>query len=458
MFLDALAVMTALRIAQVIRPGLSSWAAWIKEIPETPDIGFHFFLIFAAVWVVVFVNLSIYDPHKHLKPVEELVAFLKGCVIIVVVIPGILYFANREMSRVLFISFALLASIFTLSYRLVYRVGFQAGLFKTHEDRRILIVGAGVIGKRLAETIQNFNHYGFKVVGYVDDDPDLILTGNGVLGDLDQTRAIIESQKIQHLIIALPRWAHARTTELVERVHDLSVRVWVIPDYFALALNKAAVVEFAEFPLIDLRPPMLNSYQRLIKRVFDLLIAIPLFVLTLPAFGLLALLIKLDADGPVLYRSKRLKENGTVFEMLKFRTMVQGADTALPQVIKDTENGVVVHKRPDDPRVTKIGKFLRRTSLDELPQLINIIRGEMSLVGPRPELPEMVSLYEPWQRARFAVPQGLTGWWQVSGRSDKPMHLHTEDDLYYIQHYSLWFDLQILLRTVIAVIKGEGAY
>lgn len=170
------------------------------------------------------------------------------------------------------------------------------------------------------------------------------------------------------------------------------------------------------------------------------------------------MLIKLDGDGPVLYRSKRLKENGTVFEMLKFRTMVQGADTALAQEIKDIQNEVVVHKRPDDPRVTKIGKFLRRTSLDELPQLINIIRGEMSLVGPRPELPEMVSLYEPWQRARFAVPQGLTGWWQVSGRSDKPMHLHTEDDLYYIQHYSLWFDLQILLRTVIAVIKGEGAY
>ena len=458
MFLDALAVMVALRIAQVVRPELSSWAVWIKEIPETPYIGFHFYLIFAAVWVVVFINLSIYDPHKHLKPVEELVAFFKGCLVILVVIPGILYFANREMSRVLFISFAILASLFTLSYRLIYRVGIQAGMIKTQDDRRILIVGAGVLGRRIAETIQNFNHYGFEVVGYVDDNPDLVDIRNDVLENLDQTRAIIETHKIQHLIIALPRWAHARTTDLVAQVHDLPVRVWVIPDYFALALNKAAVIEFADFPLIDLRPPILNSYQRLLKRVFDLLTAIPAFILTLPLFGILALLIKRDSEGPVLYRSKRLQENGTIFEMLKFRTMVRGADSELPKVIQATENGAVVHKRPDDPRVTKIGKFLRRTSLDELPQLINIIRGDMSLVGPRPELPEMVNLYEPWQRARFAVPQGLTGWWQVSGRSDKPMHLNTEYDLYYIQHYSLWFDLQILLRTVIAVIKGQGAF
>lgn len=458
MFLDALAVMAALRIAQVVRPGLSSWAGWIKDIPETPYIGFHFFLIFAVVWVVVFMSFSIYDPHKHLKPVEELVVFFKGCLVIVVVLPGILYFANREMSRVLFVSFAILASIFTLSYRLIYRAGFQVGLIKTRENRRILIVGAGVIGRRLAQTIQNFNRYGFEIVGFVDDKRDLIDSQVDVLGDLDQTRAIIINQKIQHLIITLPRRAHARTTDLVSRVHDLPVRVWVIPDYFALALNKASVIEFADFPLIDLRPPVLNSYQRLLKRVFDLMVAIPAFILTLPLFGLLALLIRLDSQGPVLYRSKRLKEIGAIFEMLKFRTMVTGADAALRNAIKDSENEVVVHKRPDDPRVTRIGRFLRCSSLDELPQLINIIRGEMSLVGPRPELPEMVSLYEPWQRARFAVPQGLTGWWQVSGRSDKPMHLHTEDDLYYIQHYSLWFDLQILLRTVIVVIKGKGAY
>ena len=137
--------------------------------------------------------------------------------------------------------------------------------------------------------------------------------------------------------------------------------------------------------------------------------------------------------------------------MFKFRSMVQNASEreALEQSVE---------KIPDDPRVTRVGRFLRRTSLDELPQLINILRGDMSFVGPRPEMPWRVADYEPWQRARFSVPPGLTGWWQVNGRADKPMHLHTEDDLYYIENYSIWLDMQILLKTPLVVLRGEGAF
>jgi lipopolysaccharide/colanic/teichoic acid biosynthesis glycosyltransferase len=144
--------------------------------------------------------------------------------------------------------------------------------------------------------------------------------------------------------------------------------------------------------------------------------------------------------------------------MLKFRTMVRNAEQLQSQVEKRDAEGNLIHKSKDDPRVTKIGKFLRRFSLDELPQLINIVRGDMSLVGPRPEMPYLVEKYQPWQRKRFAVPPGLTGWWQINGRSDKPMHLHTEDDLYYIQNYSIWLDIQILMRTVWVVLVGRGAY
>jgi exopolysaccharide biosynthesis polyprenyl glycosylphosphotransferase len=362
------------------------------------------------------------------------------------------------MSRVLYLSFALIASFLLIFYRISFRLASKNGIIKTHENRKIIIIGAGILGRRIGNEIKDYKHLGFEVVGYLDDDPDLVKTKKDVLGTIDQVEEIINKNKAQHIIIALPRSAYSRINFLLSLLHHLPVRVWIIPDYFSLALNQARVLEFAGFPLIDLRAPALNDYQRLVKRTFDVSIAILLSIITLPLFLLIALLIKIDSKGPVFYKSKRLKENGEVFDMLKFRTMVVNADLQLNNVIQLDKDGNPVHKRPDDPRVTRVGKFLRKTSLDELPQFINILKGDMSLVGPRPELPEMVELYEPWQRARFSVPQGLTGWWQVNGRSDKPMHLHTDEDLYYIQHYSIWLDFQILFRTIFVVIRGKGAY
>jgi lipopolysaccharide/colanic/teichoic acid biosynthesis glycosyltransferase len=154
----------------------------------------------------------------------------------------------------------------------------------------------------------------------------------------------------------------------------------------------------------------------------------------------------------------RVGENGGKFRMIKFRTMLVGAEKMQHMVEKLDPDGNLIYKTPDDPRVTRVGRFLRRTSLDELPQLFNVFKGEMSLVGPRPEMPELVEKYDLWQRKRFAVPQGMTGWWQINGRSDKPMHLHTEEDLYYVQHYSIWLDLQILVMTLWVVLRGKGAY
>jgi lipopolysaccharide/colanic/teichoic acid biosynthesis glycosyltransferase len=174
--------------------------------------------------------------------------------------------------------------------------------------------------------------------------------------------------------------------------------------------------------------------------------------------GLSAALIVLEDGFPIIFRQKRVGENGRVFDMLKFRTMIRNAEQLKDQVEKRDEYGNLIHKSKDDPRVTRVGRLLRRLSMDELPQLFNVLTGTMSLVGPRPEMPYLVNKYQPWQRKRFAVPPGLTGWWQVNGRSEKPMHLHTEDDLFYIQNYSIWLDIQILARTVWVVIFGKGAY
>jgi lipopolysaccharide/colanic/teichoic acid biosynthesis glycosyltransferase len=202
----------------------------------------------------------------------------------------------------------------------------------------------------------------------------------------------------------------------------------------------------------------LSSCERRIKRVGDLLLGTALFIVSLPLWALIAVAIRLDSPGPILLKQQRVGQNGKLFWMCKFRSMIKGAEEHQHDLIRYTEDGRLLFKYSDDPRVTRVGRILRRTSLDELPQLLNVFRGEMSLVGPRPELPWIVERYEPWQWERFAVPQGLTGWWQVNGRSQKPMHLHTDEDLYYIHNYSLLLDLRILLRTIGVVITGRGAF
>ena len=194
------------------------------------------------------------------------------------------------------------------------------------------------------------------------------------------------------------------------------------------------------------------------KRAFDLIFGSIALTLVLPLMGLSALLIFLEDGLPVIFRQQRVGRDGRLFAMYKFRTMVKNAEHLQDQVFRNDALGNLIHKSKSDPRVTRVGYYLRRLSLDECPQLFNVLAGTMSLVGPRPELPLLVETYQPWQHRRFAVPPGMTGWWQINGRSDKPMHLHTEEDLYYIEHYSIWLDLEILLRTLWVVLTGKGAF
>jgi len=312
--------------------------------------------------------------------------------------------------------------------------------------------------EQLREQVLKNAHLGLRFVGFLDDDRRKVDAREDVLASINLAREICQQCGVDDVVVALPSSAHTRLNLVVSEMHDLPVRVWVIPDYFSLTVHKASVLEFAGIPMLDLRAPTLTEYQRMVKRAFDLVVSILILPFVLLMMGIVAVLIKLGSSGPVLIRQKRVGENGRLFEMYKFRTMVEGAEQLLHLVERTDEEGRHYYKTPDDPRVTPVGRIFRRTSLDELPQLFNVLKGEMGLVGPRPEMPEKVKEYEPWQRKRFTVPQGITGWWQVSGRSDKPMHLHTEDDLYYVQNYSIWLDLQILVRTIWVVAKGKGAY
>ncbi|MGQ9816127.1 MAG: sugar transferase, partial [Candidatus Roseilinea sp.] len=230
------------------------------------------------------------------------------------------------------------------------------------------------------------------------------------------------------------------------------------PDVLDLAWFGPRVVDLNGIPLLRLRESPLNGPARVVKRAMDITVSALGLALGAPLMLLIALLIKLDSPGPALIRQQRVGENGRLFGMLKFRTMWATQERESGGAEAQRSTGAVLHKRRDDPRVTRLGRVLRRFSLDELPQLLNVLKGDMSLVGPRPELPWLVDRYETWQRRRFAVPPGMTGWWQINGRSDRPMHLHVEDDLYYIRNYSLWLDIVILLKTVPAVLSGRGAF
>jgi len=417
------------------------------------------YLIVPCVWIVVFTLMSVYDGRRTLRAVDDLQTVALAVILATLVLAGVEYFFFREFSRLLFVYFFILDLLILFTWRailhLVSRVWREGW---PRETRRVLIVGAGEVGQQVAKMVREYTWTGLELVGYLDDDPAKRQNGLPVLGALDEVQQVVQSHGVDEVVIALPRWAHERLNQLVATLHELPVHARVVPDYFALALYRAVAEDFAGIPMIDLRAPALSEYQRLLKRLFDLVAGGVLTLLALPVMGLVALAVKLDSPGPVFFRQQRVGENGCPFGMYKFRSMVIGAEKMREQVEDMDEEGHVIYKKRDDPRVTRVGRFIRRTSLDELLQLFNVLKGDMSLVGPRPELPWMVEEYEPWQRKRFAVPQGITGWWQINGRSDKPMYLHTEEDLYYVQNYSLLLDLLILWRTVWVVLRGKGAY
>jgi exopolysaccharide biosynthesis polyprenyl glycosylphosphotransferase len=452
--LDLSLTAAAMRFAQHLRDTLS----WGKPFNENNYVPWSLYIVVIGIWLVVFTVLSVYDPKRTYKVVDEAQTFLVANSFAILIFAGTLYLTVRDISRLLFIYFALLDTLFLLVWRGIARIVLQFASGRSLPEQNVLIAGAGSLGHRIAETIREYNRAGLSLVGYLDDDLGKQSDGLEVLGTLDDACEIVRQYNIDEIVVALPQRAHERLSQLIADLQTVAVNIRVIPDYFSLALFRATVEDFGGLPLINLREPALNPYQRLVKRAMDLALGIVAFLVALPVMAITALAIKLDSPGPVIFRQQRVGENGRLFWMLKFRSMVCDAETCLPEIVERTDDGRIIHKKRDDPRITRVGRLIRAISLDELPQLWNVLKGEMSLVGPRPELPWLVEQYEPWQRKRFAVPQGITGWWQVNGRSNKIMHEHTDEDLYYIRNYSLLLDVQILWRTMGAVLKRSGAF
>ena len=456
MLMDGVISGLLLRVAASTRPLLNGLAG-VAKVPFPLDLDHTLYYLLPIIWVGIMLIFSVYDGRKNLRVVDEYSSLTFSSLLAVVAMAGVLYLSYRDVSRALFLFYCLATFVSLIGWRAVARLVFRWRLERYSASRRVLILGAGEGGRRLGDLITTRPQFGLDLVGYLDDDPAKQLLP-GVIGAIDDLKAMVGRENVADVVVALPRAADERLNWVVGELHSLPVKVWLIPDYFSLALHRATVEEFAGVPMLDLRAPALSEYQRIVKRIFDLLLTVISLPFSFLLGALIALAIRLDSPGPIFYYARRVGENGKVFRMVKFRSMVQNADQLRHTVERLDDNGNLLYKTPDDPRVTQVGRFLRRTSLDELPQLLNVLQGEMSLVGPRPEMPDLVDQYQPWQRKRFAMPQGMTGWWQIHGRSDKPMHLHTEEDLYYVQHYSIWLDLQILVKTLWVVLRGKGAY
>jgi exopolysaccharide biosynthesis polyprenyl glycosylphosphotransferase len=375
------------------------------------------------------------------------------------VLMGILYLSYVTLPRTLITSLFGLNIVLLIGWRVLFHLYEVVMLSRRrHAMQRVLIIGANDTGKQVAEVIKHSPWARLEVFGYLDDERRGAFGDLPVVGQLDRVRELVENNNIEEVVVALPHNAYDKINNIVMELQTLPVQVRVVPSYLSLALYRPTVNDLGGLPLINLRDPALTNSQRLVKRAFDLIAASAIMLTILPVMALIALAIKLDSPGPIFFKQVRVGENGRLFKMYKFRSMVVNAEQMQTQFNQTDIDGNTLHKFRNDPRVTRVGRILRKTSLDELPQFINVIRGEMSLVGPRPELPWLVDEYQSWQRQRFAVPQGITGWWQVNGRSDKPCHLNTDQDLYYIQNYSFFLDIKILLKTIPAIVRGKGAF
>jgi exopolysaccharide biosynthesis polyprenyl glycosylphosphotransferase len=451
---DVLLTLVVLAVAIKLRPYLPGEILLADQVmPDT-----RIYLIVAFLWHMLFAMTGVYELQRIPFFTRQATRLTASFALAVLMFSGLLFFTFRDVSRMLIVYF----SVGDYLALLALRYGMVAFMKRDHrgvQPASVLIAGAFDSGIALAETITREHGAVLKVAGFVDDRPpsDRRLPAP-FLGTTDEIIQIIGRNNIDFVVIALPESRSQEVESLIFSLEKLDVRVYLVPDFLSLAVLNAEVERFGELVVIGIREPVIRGHRRVTKRVMDLVVSTMAFLFTWPLMIAIWIAVRLDSAGPVLFVAERVGENGRIFKMYKFRTMLVDAASYQAEVATETEDGRKIYKVKDDPRITRVGRWLRRTSLDELPQLFNVLKGEMSLVGPRPEQPFITEEYDHWQWQRLLVPPGVTGWWQVSGRSDLPMHLNTQYDIFYVRNFSILFDLKILFKTLLVVIRGKGAY
>jgi len=450
---DVLAVEAAILLTRFLRYGLSA-----------PGSGFLGILILAPfVWVPTFALFNLYSLSR-LSPAEEFrrlfeasgVAVAAKLVLTLLFIHGSIEDALSRgwLGLAWILSLLLVLITRQLWHKYMGRLRARGGL-----SYRTLIVGANEEALRIAHTLGP-KPLGYQPVGVISTGfAKEQLDGLPVLGTVNDLQDVIESHGIECVFVASTAMDPSSLKRVTRTLRGHAVEVRVSANMSEILSSRLTVQPVGDLLALSLRPARLTGPQAVAKRTFDLLTAALTLVVLTPMWMTIAVLIRATSRGPVLYRQERVGKDGRSFTMFKFRTMIRGADLLLPQLLERNEfNGGVLFKLKNDPRVTRIGSWLRAWSLDELPQILNVIKGDMSWVGPRPALPNEVAAYEDWHRARLEVRPGITGLWQVGGRSELTFDDYVRLDLFYIENWSVIYDLFILGKTIPAVLMRKGAF
>ncbi len=462
---DLLSILTAFVTAYFIRSEI------ITDIfPErlTRLAPFSLYLALAGPIVLIFSSLLFlfhgYRSRRTSGLKDELTLVFRISLTGTVFLALVVYAARWDfISRPFLLIFGVLSMAFLALERLTIRMTARRVRSLGFNYRTVVLVGDTPRANTMARLIHQHPWWGYRLLGLIRERPaespaGTTAGGIPVLGTLQDFPAILTSFPIDEVILAVDRGDLERLEEPFLFCEEMGIKTRLVLDFFPHVMARLELEEFQGTPLLGFSTIPADDFALSLKRAVDVLLAFILGLIYLPAILISALLIKLSSAGPVFFRQTRCGLNGRTFTLFKLRTMVDGADEKLEDVAHLNELDGPVFKSSQDPRVTRLGRFIRRFSLDEAPQFWNVLKGEMSLVGPRPPIPEEVNRYERWQRRRLSMKPGLTGLWQVSGRNDIPdFDRWLELDLAYIDNWSLGLDFKILLRTIPVVISGRGA-
>jgi len=443
---------------------IALWQIWqsayylrtVLDHPALPTINppggyFKALPVLLLVWLLILAKFHFYAHHERIVGLNNIRPILWAVFWMVVACTVYNLTFKPDFGRLVIFFFGMGTVLYLSLSRTLFRAIKRIAVERGFGCVRVLVVGGGELGKETMLRIQEHRDIGFKIAGFVKAGEDGLpseIHGYPVLGELEDLIPIIQRHQVEEVFFAVPDMKEDRIFMLIEEIQRKSQVVCkVVANMLYVIVNRAKVDEITGLPVIAFRGSELYPIHVFLKRLLDLVLGGILGVLMAVPALIFAIWVKLDSKGPVLFVHERVGLNGRIFPLLKFRTMTVGCDPYSEAPQDET-----------DPRVTRFGRLLRMTSLDEIPQLINVLKGEMSLVGPRPEMPFIVLNYQEWEKARLRVKPGLTGLWQVAGRKNLPLHFNLEYDFYYVKNQSLALDLEILLLTVPAVLLGRGAY